>query len=622
MDNPFTPKRMGKQCVSTVWNHFTNMNGKGAKCRHCFRSIAFSKGSTSNLKRHLSAKHPNIQLFRKLHPNKGMHQDDPDPLAVSSVAVNATDDSMNQLDTLGLPGSCTQLDAYIPQSMTDEKHREIDSLLIEFICNEYLPISIVESASFQTLVNSLNSDYILPNRQSVSNALLPQTYEEKLKTVKGELLAAKSVALSSDYWTNSSTNTHYMALTGHFIDQNFKLTSRLLECSEIPSDFSEENIAQWVSKVMKRFNIDNKVEIIVTQNSRMAKAADDYTNLRRLPCFAHSLNQIVQEAIANSIQSTLAKVKHTVQHFKTNSKASQLLMQLQNQKSVKLKLDFPARWNSTYDMVDRFLQNKTSLQSYFDLFKPEITIQNYEWPVLEQALEVLNVFNKATDFICVEKSVTISHVGVLRKMLLEHLTRFADRDEIVSGVRTMICTLQEGLINQLDPFKECTFVTQSMLLDPRIKKKGFRNEPEEYQQAYETIISELMAIQGASQENKKPSFSNEPKGGNNIYREFLDWDDDDEEDELNNPRQLAVHEFDMYLKERIINTDEDPLLWWQAHNLKYPTVYNLAIRVLNVPCSSIPCEQLFTKAGQEHSQKRERLLPKQCEKVMFIQYNV
>uniref|UniRef100_A0A182XPF9 BED-type domain-containing protein n=1 Tax=Anopheles quadriannulatus TaxID=34691 RepID=A0A182XPF9_ANOQN len=49
---------------SSIWDHFTR-NGTKAKCRYCYNEIAFTKGSTSNLKRHMKAKHPSISLERQ-----------------------------------------------------------------------------------------------------------------------------------------------------------------------------------------------------------------------------------------------------------------------------------------------------------------------------------------------------------------------------------------------------------------------------------------------------------------------------------------------------------------------------------------------------------------------------
>uniref|UniRef100_A0A182PP05 HAT C-terminal dimerisation domain-containing protein n=1 Tax=Anopheles epiroticus TaxID=199890 RepID=A0A182PP05_9DIPT len=541
-----------------------------------------------------------------------------DPLGEASQANNTAEDGISALGTLGL-ASCTSLDGYIAQSITEEKRQELDMMLVDFICDEFLPVSVVESAKLQTLVNNLNSYYVLPSRKTVSTTLLPYAYEEKLKIVKSELLSTKSVALTSDGWSNN-TGTKFLTLSAHFIDENFKLSSRLLECTDISPDFSEESIAQWFFKILKKFGIESKVELIVTANTTMGRVIDDYTNIKRLPCFATSLNFVMQESIAKTIKKTVDKVKRVVQHFKTNPKALQLLLQLQSQENVKLKQDVSTQWNTTYDMLERFHQNKQSLQSYFELFKPETTLRTDEWEVVEQAIDVLKAFHKATDFISAERSVTISHVGVLRKMLLEHLAKFTDRDGVVAVVRTLIAELQEGLTNSLEPFKQNCVVAQAMLLDPRIKKRGFRNELQEYQQAYEAIISDLIAIQGTSVQAEKAARKKDTKS-DNIYSEFLDWDDDEEDDDLNNPRQLAVHEFEMYLKERIIQTDENPLLWWKTQHLKYPTVYNLAVRILNVPCSSIPCERVFSKEGEEYLQKRARLLPQQCEKIMFVQSN-
>ncbi|XP_058126335.1 uncharacterized protein LOC131294235 [Anopheles ziemanni] len=51
----------GPSKTSPIWSHFSRSgNGVTAKCHHCQRDIVYSRGSTSNLKRHLVKIHPSI----------------------------------------------------------------------------------------------------------------------------------------------------------------------------------------------------------------------------------------------------------------------------------------------------------------------------------------------------------------------------------------------------------------------------------------------------------------------------------------------------------------------------------------------------------------------------------
>lgn len=53
-----------------------------------------------------------------------------------------------------------------------------------------------------------------------------------------------------------------------------------------------------------------------------------------------------------------------------------------------------------------------------------------------------------------------------------------------------------------------------------------------------------------------------------------------------------------YLTEPNIPRNEDPLLYWAKHKHVYPHLYVLARNLLCIPASSVPCERVFSKAGE------------------------
>lgn len=70
--------------TSEVWYHFTREEGKG-RCRYCGTSIALSAGSTGNLKRHLSSKHPMVQYSRTTTSFATIKPVENDPTGPSTV---------------------------------------------------------------------------------------------------------------------------------------------------------------------------------------------------------------------------------------------------------------------------------------------------------------------------------------------------------------------------------------------------------------------------------------------------------------------------------------------------------------------------------------------------------
>ncbi|KAK1900426.1 Zinc finger BED domain containing protein 1 [Dissostichus eleginoides] len=83
----------------------------------------------------------------------------------------------------------------------------------------------------------------------------------------------------------------------------------------------------------------------------------------------------------------------------------------------------------------------------------------------------------------------------------------------------------------------------------------------------------------------------------------------------------ATVEVQRYLAEPNIGRLEDPLNYWQTQKHVYPNLHKLAVTFLCTPASSVPCERVFSKAGEVVSKKRNRLSPKTVEKILFLNKN-
>ena len=74
-------------------------------------------------------------------------------------------------------------------------------------------------------------------------------------------------------------------------------------------------------------------------------------------------------------------------------------------------------------------------------------------------------------------------------------------------------------------------------------------------------------------------------------------------------------QIDSYIKEPRYDRYKEPLHWWKTHAAKYNMLVNIAKKA-----SSATSERVFKKA-RDFTQNRERLLPKNDEKLIFLKYN-
>ena len=82
---------------------------------------------------------------------------------------------------------------------------------------------------------------------------------------------------------------------------------------------------------------------------------------------------------------------------------------------------------------------------------------------------------------------------------------------------------------------------------------------------------------------------------------------------------LLIREFNDY---ELVD-DCDPLKWWRAkrrEGIMVPCL-NVVKKMFCIPATSVPSEQLFSKAGLLISEKRTRLSPKNVDMLLFLSKN-
>ena len=71
-----------------------------------------------------------------------------------------------------------------------------------------------------------------------------------------------------------------------------------------------------------------------------------------------------------------------------------------------------------------------------------------------------------------------------------------------------------------------------------------------------------------------------------------------------------------------LDEEEDPLMWWKAHEFDYPMLARVVKKYLCVPATSTPSERLFSKSGQVVSPQRASLNPETVQMLVFLSNNL
>ena len=204
------------------------------------------------------------------------------------------------------------------QSYRDDsdKKKELD-LLMKIIVKNLHPLSMTDDKEFKDFVRGLNPRYELPSRRVLTRTHLPNLYEQEVAKISKELEGIDDIALTTDIWTSRQTQG-FITVTAHFVSNDFTIRSVVLETARITKCHTAENIAEELTSICEKWKILDKIFCVVTDNAaNMTSAIKKHMKLRHLPCFAHTLNLVVQEAMKNSTEllEIKGKVKKIVNFF-------------------------------------------------------------------------------------------------------------------------------------------------------------------------------------------------------------------------------------------------------------------------------------------------------------------
>lgn len=166
------------------------------------------------------------------------------------------------------------------------------------------------------MIKTMNPRYKLPGRKYFSTVAIPRLYTDTVEKEKKELSRVNSfdVAITVDCWT-SVAGTPFMAVTAHYISEDWKLVNVCLSCKHFSEDHTSENVIEMLTNTLLEWNIDIKtLSCVITDNgSNMLKAVMQL-ELKHISCLAHNINIGINRAF------NLPQVKGTCYATKENSK--------------------------------------------------------------------------------------------------------------------------------------------------------------------------------------------------------------------------------------------------------------------------------------------------------------
>ena len=438
-----------------------------------------------------------------------------------------------------------------------------------------------------------------------------------------------------------------------------------------------ENLASFFKGVLASLGLTGKAWAATCDNAGNFQAGFGEFLETVVRCAGHILHLSVEDGLdaVAEIKKLLQSVKNIVAMFKRSPRMLLILRNAFGKVCPTLKFLKPiqsvaTRWNSVFDMLDRFLYLRPAIEHAWETFgyysnRSSTTIQenkltNHDWELVKALRDIMQPIKECTVHVskAVWPTAGMSHMRL--KTCLSSLRTEAKKNSLVP-VRNWAEAAADKL-NQMVNSKTDKKVQEALMLsaffDPRIKKLKHL-EPDDREKIIklaETMYRQQVAASqvkasttkgGSSSNDSKSSSSNNSKSSSSSSKMDTtgsgtetkktesgdskavkadadqkrqagyptDSDSDDEEDPI-------TQEWKSYLKQKdICWVTGDPYGWWRENKLKFPHLAPLARKYLALPATSTESERLFSAAGFMMNKRRSSLKSDNLNMMLFIRTN-
>lgn len=387
--NPREVNKNKRKKNSAVWKYFKRSSDrKLAKCLTCQKEYRTS-GNTSNLSDHLKRFHPSLDRYDYNEYESTAHNE-----TESSSSVTSATASFSVRSSMSISPYFKRAVFYDSSS---QRKKDLDKALLEMIVLDMQPFSIVKDRGFRKFISLLDPRYELPSAYTLCHKMLEESYTEVCTQLKIELSQIEYVAITFDAWTSVATES-YVTVTCHFVDKDFCLKSAVLSTKPLPEvNHTAHNLSEALKAIFSEWEINEKITCIVSDNANNMISTCNLLQKRHMPCFAHSLNLVVQDCLPG-VSGILKRVKIIVTYFKSSYVAMDTFKKEQNTKEpLKLLQEVPTRWNSSFYMIERVIKTNEALnRSLLQLRSAPAPLSLEELTILYDIQKVLSCFEEAT----------------------------------------------------------------------------------------------------------------------------------------------------------------------------------------------------------------------------------
>ncbi|EFO88534.1 hypothetical protein CRE_13014 [Caenorhabditis remanei] len=571
--------------------------GEMAHCRLCTRQVRWAKnGGTNCLRLHLASRHP--QEMEQLSHALAKQARSPDE---SGISLDYTALFGHEVwETSHSPGGNEMI-----QPQPKIKISEHDISVIAMICEDRLPVTMLDGSGFRKFLEKLRPGVQLKNVPYYIQNVLPALCDNLEEKVQIDLMFANNVSLVFDTFKSDADRAEHVSLSAYWTNVETMEPRHALLFYETGPEFSEISSPFLHSKLTK-YGVLHKIIGYMSESQSISKIDWLENSSTKLPNFEEILDEIARSIYSNS-PDLLRKIAHTVIDFQNAQKeqvtlASVILFQDTALPNVVLEKPNSLSWSGHHEILRILLQiyairNSTNSsdkenRSYTELNEEEMKVTNFIYSILEQVQE-------AHDQIRHRHYQTASVIIPSLRVLLHKLTDVVKNDpsspeqligrNVLNKLETAANFSQENMV-----LKTATF------LDPRFKEEFFFECHKSYmlsnfKDRNNKVIKEEVLIPPKYEENTR---------GMSLFDRFIQEKSDRSSSEPKTeslekvsfqPDSISYfifQEIEDYLREET-NSQTDPTDFWMQNPCKFPILKSLASQYLAIPASASGAKKLY-----------------------------
>ncbi|KAF5342769.1 hypothetical protein D9758_017026 [Tetrapyrgos nigripes] len=455
-------------------------------------------------------------------------------------------------------------------------------------------------------------------------------------------------------WSNSNM-TPFLAVTAHWIETKaktdskdkfeLKLRAELIGFHRVPGRHDGDHLGHAMLYVFDRVNLSPKLGY-----GTLDAAGNNDTALE---CFPHSVNRACQDVIdaltdlsfadedssdydpdASIQRDLIATLQTVIRMIRASSQRRDFFSEcLTYIKMIDMELlrDVKNHWSSVLLMLlhgillkevwltqESFsahaIQRMTSLHS--DLKKYWMT--NEEWDILEKYAEILQVPHSFQERLSGEKTLNLSFALPGYNAMI---TKWENMKDTLPQYASVIDAGIAKLHKYRDRVDESDAYTLAMIINPSIKLGWFKRfAPHCLDDARELFIQELELYINAVNQSKQIVTLLDLSNG--------DWADailgllTKNKEPIRRISQAVQEEVNSYFSEKLSDPKQDELAYWEDNQARFPTIFRLALDILPIQASSVPCERVFSSSSDTDTKKRNHISPELNEALQMLKYTL